>query len=192
MAKEFETPSAGGGGSNSPIISPSKAPPARLTLHLGVIDVPYAHYSTEKTPQAKKGKANKPLKKKSAVTKTTGDVAEILESKYGVMDTFAFARLPDIAKELEDSLAGALENLMAGGSTSQNPFGKAESSIGTMFKTFISSQQVEQMGIAGTPTQAALDGVSHRLLHPYAKASPRRPSFMDTHMYVDHFKAWFE
>lgn len=186
---------ADSGGIIAPTHPLNARPPAhRLVLHLGVLDVPYSNLEqTEKVPQAKKGKANKPVKKKSnAATKTTGEVAEILEEKYGVLDTFAFARLPDIAKELENSIAGELETMMMGGSPSGKPFKGAESAITTMMKKFISGQAIEHMGVEGVPTQAALHGVNHRLKHPYAKANERRPSFMDTTLYWQNLIAWFD
>jgi hypothetical protein len=192
--KEFGVPQADGGGSYQPSAPVNLTTAGSLVLKLGVIDVPYANEAQAgKIPQAKKGKANKPLKPKTASgTQTTGDVAEILEEKYHIMDTFAFARLPDIAKELEDSIAGELETLLMGGRSNPNPFAKAESAIGTMFKTFLETADIEHMGIEGVPTQAALDGVNHRLKHPYSKENTRRPSFMDTHAYHDHFICWFE
>jgi hypothetical protein len=191
-AKEFDTPVADGGGSFSPVSSgTTTAPPNHLTLNLGVIDIPYSEPKKEK--KARKAKRSRPTKAAgSSVTKTTGDVAEILEEKYGILDAFAFARLPDIAKALEDSIAGELETIMMGGRASGNPFASAESGITTMLKDFISKQQVEQIGIAGVPTQAAKDGVNHRLKHPYAKANPQRPSFMDTTLYWQTLKAWFD
>lgn len=184
-AKDLPMPMAEGGGSYSPVhVGTASTSPSRITLHLGVIDLPYVE-------QESKGKSKK-KQKKSAVTKTTGEVAEILEEKYGVLDTFAFARLPDIAKALEESIAGQLENMLMGGRPSGNPFASAESSITTMMKNFISSQQIEHMGIEGVPTQAALNGINHRLKHPYAKGNPRRPSFIDTSLYWSTLTAWVD
>jgi hypothetical protein len=193
MAAKVDTPMAEGGGSYAQRPSATMAgPPAKITLHLGVIDIPYSDYqSSQKVAKAKKGKANKPIKASSGATKTTGDVAEILEEKYGILDSFAFARLPDIAKALEESIAGELESMLMGAPTSGNPFKSAESAIATMMKQFVSSQAIEHMGIEGVPTQAALNGVSHRLKHPYAKGNSRRPSFMDTHLMVNSYVAWF-
>ena len=193
-AKEFDSAASAGGGSYAPTRAGTvSAPPNRITLNLGVIDMPYHNYAPpEKVSQAKKGKVNKPVKPKSdASTKTTGDIAEILEDKYGVLDSFAFARLPDIAKALEESIAGELETLLMGGHPGGNPFQSAESSITTMMKKFISAQEIEHMGIDGVPTQAALNGVNHRLKHPYAKANERRPSFIDTGLLLNSLKAWF-
>ncbi|CDY79475.1 hypothetical protein BGLT_02256 [Caballeronia glathei] len=192
-ARDYATPHADGGGSYSaPKVYASNAP-SRITLNLGVIDIPYSNAPpAEKVPQAKKGKANKPLKPKSSGgTKTTGDVAEILEDKYGIMDTFAYVQLPDIAKALEESIAGSLETLLMGGMPSANPFASAESKITAMFKQFLATGAIEHMGIEGVPTQAALNGVNHRLKHPYAKGNPRRESFIDTGLYQSHFLAWF-
>ena len=193
-ARDYAMPEATGGGSYQAAPPVDLRTAGNLVLKLGVIDVPYANQAKkEKMPQAKKGKANKPLKPKTeSGTQTTGDVAEILEKKYGIMDTFQFAHLPDIAHELEDSLAGALETLMMGGQPDPNPFAKAESAITTMFKKFLDNGEVEHMGIEGVPTQAALDGVNHRLKHPYAKGNPRRESFIDTGGYHDHFTCWVE
>jgi hypothetical protein len=193
MSDVLESQADGSG--DIPIIqaNPTSAP-GRLTLNLGIVDVPYANPKKPKK-KGKKGKGKKaqkpPKEEGSSVTKTTAEVAEILEAKYGVMDTFAFARLPDIAAKLEDSIAGQLETMMMGGHASGNPFASAESAIETMFKDFLFKQQVENFGIEGVPTKAAKAGINHRLAHPYAKANPRRPSFIDTGMYMAHFKAWF-
>lgn len=193
--RDFDSPVAEGGGSyqsSTPKVFARSA--SGLVLSLGVYDFPYAwaEDSRDRVPRAKKGKANKPLKPKSKSSglQTTGDVAEILEAKYGIMDTFAFMRLPDIAKELENSIAGELESLMMGGSGSSNPFKSAESAIESMFKNFLAKGDIEHAGIEGVPTQAAIKGVNHRLAHPYAKSNPRRESFIDTGTYAASFKAW--
>ncbi|WP_175952875.1 hypothetical protein [Burkholderia sp. BCC0405] len=163
-------------------------------MHIGVIDIPYSNAEQpEKVPQAKKGKANKPIKPKNeAATKTTGDIAEILEDKYGVMQAFVDVKLSKIAESLEESLAGALETVMMGGRPPANPFASAESKVSQMFKDFLGTGEVEHVGIEGTPTQAALDGVNHRLKHPYAKGNPRRPSFIDTSLYQQSATVWIE
>jgi hypothetical protein len=139
---------------------------AKLTLHLGVVVQPYRNGGL-----------------------TTGDVAEILEAKYGVMEAFYKAHGQDIADALTDSLKGALESLMMGQRT--DPFGTAMGDIKREFSHFILSKEgVEHVGIPGVPTAAALAGVSHRLRHPYAKSNPRRPSFRDTGLYESSFLAW--
>lgn len=190
--RDFDSPQAEGGGSYSAPKVFVKNASSRIVLNLGVIDVPYANEArAQKVAKPRKGAANRPVKQKTASgTQTTGDVAQILEAKYGVMATFAFAQLPDIAKDLEESIAGALESMMMGGTTNGNPFASAETAITTRFKQFLATGAIEHMGIEGVPTQAAKDGVNHRLKHPYAKSNPRRESFIDTGAYSAHFLAW--
>jgi hypothetical protein len=145
-------------------------------LHLGVIDIPYKEES-----------------------QTTGEVAEILEARYKVMESYFESHKLDIAKAMENSVAGALENLMLGGPVDASPFVAAESFIDADFRKFLSSSEIEKLGIPGVPTQAALDGVSHRFKNPrYVKVRgkkvkrPRRPSFIDTGLYQSSMKSWFK
>ena len=141
----------------------------KLTLHLGVIDNPY----------------RTPGKKTRAIT--TFDVAQILENKYGLFSVFYRVKQNHIARDLENSLGGALESLMKGQVT--DPWGAAEHAIDQRFRDFLSSKEAENVGIPGTPTKAALRGVNYRLEHPYAKSNPRRPSFIDTGMLMRSFKS---
>jgi hypothetical protein len=145
-------------------------------LYLGVMDIPYKEDS-----------------------QTTGEVAEILEKRYGVMNAYFDSHKLGIAKSMEDSVANALETLMLGGPTDASPFASAESFIDADFRQFLSSSEIEKLGIPGVPTQAALDGVSHRFKNPRYKVTkgkkvkrPRRPSFIDTGLYQASMKAWFD
>jgi len=144
-------------------------------LHLGVIDQPY----------------NEPPGKGHNRTgaKTTGDVAKILEGKYHIMEIFFEEHKEDIAKSLEISLQGALENLLNNSPISGKPFERASAQIENRFKKFISEGEIERLGYPGIPTRAALRGVNHRL---DKKRGPRRPSFIDTSLYENSFKAWVD
>ena len=160
-----------------------------ITLHLGVTDIAYSWQEPRKVKvSAKPGRRPKP-KPKVRVT-TTGDVAEILEAKYHVIRNFVELHPEVIEPMLEASVRGAIENLMLGASTSNDPFGAATAKIETAFQKFIDTREMEGIGYPGVPTKAALKGINHRLLHPYAKANPRRPSFRDTGLYADSFIAW--
>ena len=149
-------------------------------LHLGVAVQSYGERSTKKGNKIVAGSPD------------TGDVAQWLEDKYGLMRAFFTAHEQDIADALSESVGDALEIMLNGGPETMDGFGAGASRIEEMFKDFISSQEAEQVGIAGTPTGAALRGVNHRLKHPYAKANPRRPSFRDTSLYVSSFKCWVD
>ena len=109
------------------------------------------------------------------------------------MEIFAEAKGDKIAAALEDSLAGAVESAFMGAANmnSYDPTGKAMTDIEDAFKMFLSSQEIEKLGYPGVPTQAAQDGVNHRLKHPYRKRAAR-PSFVDTGLYQSSFKAWID
>ena len=146
------------------------------TLHLGVIDQPYDEGAT------------------------TGMVAEILEDKYHVMEVFFELRIDDVAAALERSIQGALDALAMDAPVENiDPFGSATADIETAFRHFLDSKEIEGIGIPGVPTQAALDGVSHRFKNPRYKITKKgkkvkrapRPSFIDTGLYEASMKAWF-
>ena len=160
------------------------------TLHLGVVDIPYAQ-------------APKKLRRKAGKTpnETTGDVAEILEDKYGVMEKFFEHNEQFIADQLENSVAGALETMLMSkgqgltdiiGAGLSRTFEEGAGEIKEKFTSFLETREVEALGIGGVPTKAALKGVNHRLKHPYASSNPRRPSFIDTSLYQQSFKCWVD
>jgi len=153
------------------------------TLHLGVNDIPY----NEPPPSGKRRR-----KKIAAGTQTTGDVAEILEAKYHIFENFWELHKENIAGDLEDGLAGALESLLMGAPTSLDVFGSATSKIGDRFKKFLSEGEMEKIGYPGVPTQAALDRRSGKKRS--ARFKRARPgtgvSFIDSGLYSASSLAW--
>ena len=151
-----------------------------LTLHIGVVDLPYVERESPakmKARVSKNGKAPKKLRRHAALeNKTTGDVAAILEAKYGLFTAFFENKEERLVGHLEGGLSSALENLLVGGPLGLDPFAEGCSKIDEDFREFISSHEAEAVGIPGTPTAAAKKGINHRFKHPYAKANARRPS----------------
>lgn len=121
---------------------------------------------------------------------TTGDVAEFLEARYGLMGRYWELNGGKHGKQIAAGIARAIEANLKG--LKADPYGKAMGQIENGFKDFISGRLVERVGIQGVPTEAAIKGVNHRKAHPYAKDNPRRPSFRDTGLYQSSFKAWVE
>jgi hypothetical protein len=166
-----------------------------MKLMLGVVDIPYSKFSIngpKKVSQAKRGKKNQPIKAEEGAgpTQTTGMIADILEHKYGVMQGFVDLHMPDIAHSLENSMAGALESMMMGAPATLDPFGSAMGEIEASFKEqYLQKEEITGTGADGVPTQAAVDGVNHRMK---GKRGERRPSFIDTGLYQASFKAWIE
>lgn len=139
-------------------------------LHLGVMVQPYELYGRGKT---------------------TGDVAEILENKYGIMRVFWRNHGQQIANALTKAMSDSLPDMMSGTRITARIFDGTMSQVASQFKLYLSTGEVERSGIPGVPTQAALRGVSHRRKHPYRKRAPRR-SFIDSGLYEASFEAWID
>ncbi|PTA90935.1 hypothetical protein C9415_21435 [Kluyvera sp. Nf5] len=133
-----------------------------ITLHLGVIDIPYEDEDT-----------------------TTGDVAEYLEEKYQIMQTFFDRYSNEIIGFMADDLAAGLENMLAGAPPSLDPLAEAMSKTHNLFVAFLDNQEMN--GMPGVPTRRALDGISKRLKN---KKGEPRPSFIDTGTYQAAMRAW--
>jgi hypothetical protein len=163
-----------------------------MKLHLGVIDAPYVPPAL--TPSGKSSKAKWP-------NKTTGDVADILEAKYHVMEVFDELHHRDIVADLERSLKAATANLAVKQQLAQSgakvritradidPYRDAEQQIGKMFRDFITGREMDGL-FNGVPTKAALKRKSARFKS--GVAPKERPSFVDTGLYEASFRAWIE
>lgn len=163
------------------------------TLNLGVIDIAYAY---EQQRLSKKGK---PLKRGRKVTKsiTTGEVADYLEEEYHIMETFFELHSDQIMQLIADAYIGALETFEISGMSQDEPSREAMEAIEQMFRDFLGNEELNNV-MPGVPTIASgqtaerTGGIQHRFAHPYAKANPSRPSFIDTGLFQSSFRAWFE
>jgi hypothetical protein len=117
------------------------------------------------------------------------DVAKILQEEYGLFQAFFDANGQEIADAYAESLNHSL-NRMLEGKRVANVFSEANSKTQGLFYDFINSAQVETMGIFGVPTGAALKGIKHRKKNP--NTGERRPSFLDTGILRNNFRAWME
>lgn len=172
------------------------------TLNLGVVDIPYG-----KTPAApRRIKIRRTVYKNArgaefvrteefsspaSGAETTGDVAEWLEARYHVMEVFYTFHEKEIGEAITNTMLGELENAALGAPAGNNAMAEATSQIETLFKKFISNQEMDGTQ-PGVPTEAARKGINHRLAHPYAKGNPSRPSFRDTGLYEQSMKAWVD
>lgn len=169
-----------------------------VILNFGVVDLPYSsdyipaapkRVSVRRTRHGGKWSAPRSAETSSGVNKTTGEVAQILEDKYHIMEIFFNLHSAFIGDEIAESYAEAVESLLMGGPGTINPSAAAMSSINDDFNKFLALREMDGLGYPGVPTQAALRGVSHRFAHPYARR-PSRPSFVDTGLYRGSFRAW--
>lgn len=158
------------------------------TLHLGVIDQNYRNES-----RGYVGKTGKPGKRRTAQVnpRTTFDVAKILESKYHIMESFYEMHAPEVAQKMANAYAGAVETALMRKQMPVDPAAAGLTGVKKQFNDFIDSEELAGI-VPGVPTLAALHGVSHRFLHPYAMKNGRRPSFIDTGLYETSFIAWVD
>jgi len=107
---------------------------------------------------------------------TSYTVGKDLEARYGLFSAFANTYGEKIAKNLAEGAQGALETLLLG-------------------------NKAETVGLPGVPTQAALMGKSTRFKGKARRgARPkgqvtygvRRPSFIDSGIFINSLKTWIE
>ena len=143
-----------------------------ITLHLGVDDVPYTTGSA-----------------------TTGDVAERLEKDYGVMEYFVYKFNQEIAEELETDLSALIQDILNNKVTSK-PFSDSCQNIERKFKKALQQRFMDGSNFSDrpVPTLASLGGISGRFKDRKNLKRKRgvRPSFVDTGLYRQSFKAWVE
>lgn len=150
-------------------------------LTLGELDVAYA------TPSGESGTV------KATIT-TTGRVAEILEERYGVMQTFFERRKEKIAEFLGDSVADAIADVLSGRQTRTSPTYGAEQRIEAEFRSFLDANEMDAISVAlagpeiSNPhiSAAAARGDNSR---KKSMKSNARPAFIDTGLYRQSFRA---
>lgn len=140
-----------------------------MRLHLGVAEQGYSYGSQPRT---------------------TGDVAEILEAKYGVIGHFVADNRALFTDQLAEHFNKAVGEIVSGRPAPADPMRGAMDRVERTFRSYIRARSLDGR-VAGVPTKASLRGVSHRLKQPY-KARGARPSFIDTGLYIKSFRAWIE
>ena len=127
--------------------------------------------------------------------KSTGDVAEILEDKYGIFQHFWQAHGTAVMESIAEVQSAALEAMVA----SDDPAAAqeelrigylgVEQEVKVLFDKFITMKEMDGMA-EGVPTQASLEGVSHRFKNK--KGAPGRASFYDTGLLLSSMMAKIE
>lgn len=153
-----------------------------ITFNLGVTNKPYPYTTRLRSVMGRQRRVRAP--------KTTTEVMEILEAKYGVIDAFYTSKKPQIDRICLHYLKADLDHQMRGGAASKNPLAGAMVEIEELFVKFLDKRQVERLGIAGVPTEAARMGIQHK--RGRKTFGSRRPSFVDTGLYRDSFRAWVD
>jgi hypothetical protein len=133
------------------------------------------------------------------------EVAKDLEETYRLFSTFAEWNLKTISTEIVNAIDSNFENIVNTGQINTGIFKQATDYIEGDFRGFLDSSIIEGMGISGVPTQAALVGVRTKFKKGSAKDwvkgkrpefygifGTRRPSFIDSGVIRESFRAWVE
>jgi hypothetical protein len=147
-------------------------------LVLGVIDMPYGHAYGEDTIDP---------------NITTHQVAVKLEKRYRIMHSFYEAHKVEISQDIADAYGAMISNLFNGRPLRKDQaMGQATSRIPALFHKFLDTKQLDGT-MPGIPTKRSLEGISHRKkkrVHHKKGQVIVRPSFEDSLLYRNSFKAW--
>lgn len=152
------------------------------TLHLGVEDVPYPE-----EPQGRNRKGQ--FRRVHRRNMTTGRLADILESKYGIIEAFSEMYGGEIAVVFKDDMELQLGELFEG--KRGRGYVRASKKIEKLFLNFIYNKELDGV-VEGVPTKASLAGKSYRPSQRKFPKGQARPSFVDTGLYSSHMRAWVD
>ncbi len=125
--------------------------------------------------------------------KTTGEVAEILENRYHVMEIFSIERHAKIESALVDAVMGAIEHTVMRKNTPPGDiFLGATEKIAQEFRDFLDAGEVEKIMPITQPIAAAQMGVNSRKKSGVNAGNEARVAFVDTGLYQASMRAWIE
>lgn len=117
----------------------------------------------------------------------TGEVAQRLEGDYYVMETFAGMHEDFISNAIANDVQKGIEDIIGGAKNVDMELKGSCGKIQVMFNYFIDNMEMNGV-VGGVPTKASLDGKNNRFKK--GKQKGIRPSFKDTGLYEQSFKAW--
>jgi len=148
-------------------------------LHFGFVDVPYPGQI------AKRNSRGRFLRRADRSV----DVAEALEKRYHIVETFSDQMLDYISEELSYYYDEQLEELFE--SRTRSGPGKFARNITLAFRDFIRKGGMDD-AVRGVPTKASIEGKTWRPGYGKFPTGETRPSFIDTGTYIGSFRAWVD
>jgi hypothetical protein len=149
-----------------------------MKISLGVLDVPYNRQSSYRSV----GRRSAPRRVRKFATITTGELADILEAKYGITEFFLEEHGEEFIKDILEGYAENLARPEKGRGSKTDYLGKAVKRGEEMFREMLDNKELDGKR-PGVPTNAAELGFRFG-----RKTSAGRPSFVDTGLYRDSFR----
>jgi hypothetical protein len=149
-----------------------------MKLNFGFEDYPYSVLGTAKSPLAKYSVYKKRrYSKRYGENKTTGEVAQELEEKYGILDMFFEMEEDNIDDIIEDTFFEYAENVMMMQDYDKHALHERVAKLENKFKYALSNRRFDGR-ITGAPTKASL--------------KEGRASFIKSGLYRQSFRAWVD
>jgi len=164
-----------------------------IALHFGFINTPYTRETIARPFTSAKLKEKGKLKRGSSKNMTALKVADILEAKYNVVETFHAIHEEEIKNVMHEGFKEVAERMISerGGQTRaslKNLMKPATKQIENMFRQFLDHEEMNGM-IEGVPTDAAKGG-KLRGRGKITRRGIQRASFVNTGIYKASFRAW--
>ena len=121
-------------------------------------------------------------------------VAQILEHRYNVVQTFKTAESAFIKQTVQEAYIKKMRAAVKGKSDRFDMAQYIEARLDQRFRRFLSSGAIESMGIPGVPTEASIERVGGMLTWAEARRKKKKinplasPSFIDTGLYLASFR----
>jgi hypothetical protein len=164
-----------------------------ISLHMGFINTPYIKETIARPMTSAKIESKRKRRRGFSKTMTAEKVANILEGKYGIVETFSAVYEEEISNIMTEGFAEIARNMLSSGRTSttssiKNLMKPSTNNIQSLFRSFLDQEEMNGM-VEGVPTAAALGGKRSGRGSKTRKGI-KRPSFINTGIYRASFRCW--
>jgi hypothetical protein len=159
-----------------------------ILLHMGFVPTPYTS-ATKVRPVISAEREEKRKKSRGFTGNMTADkVANILEGKYSIIETFQVVYEEDIKNIISDKFPEVIVNMIYEGkyssATTKSIMKDSAKQIERLFKQFLDNEEMNGM-MPGVPTKASLGKQRKR-----GKTNKQRASFEKSGIYRASFRCW--
>jgi hypothetical protein len=160
---------------------------------MGFVNTPYTKETMARPAASAKSEEQRNRKRSFSRTMTAQKVAEILENKYDIVETFSAIYDEEISNIMKDGVSQVANNLLSGGkgtttASMKNLMKPYTNEVQNLFRQFLDHEEMNGL-IEGVPTAAAMGG-KLRGRGKVSRGGKQRPSFVNTGIYRASFRAW--
>jgi hypothetical protein len=163
-----------------------------ITLHMGFVNTPYTRETKLRPIASAKVEEKRKVQRNFSKTMTAPKVANILERKYDIVETFSKIYEDEINSLLHERYSEIASKFISEGksttATLKNLMKPSTKKIESMFRQFIDGEEMNGM-VPGVPTEIALGG---KIRKKGGRRFKSRPSFEKSGIYRASFRAWVE